>query len=489
MEEELPEIFLKLKRNGIVIPSSLSPVRELSPSSFVSICAQCLNSIDDSASIPISLPSEPESERVRICTDISSAVRNLGYAGDISFDKFLDPSEEDLYNLTRFMAQRISESSETGRIADTKNNSKLGDYNLRSSLEGSSKRPDDIRLDGQTSYESKETNVTTAANLSSSSKEDLSKDELTYTSNEKDLSKRLVNSTGDSVGNEETDAHIGNDMPVLKLKTRIESEKVQNQDKAVIDDLIAMPSELEHLEQELDLTTVAAEMVLNDQHSVDFYVDQLNEQLQSKRNSFLTLESEWDAVRKPLEEKRRGLQESLFSNIPEAQEMLQQLKEVEQEEQSILSEIQKRDEEYSKLSADLGKQPKVGSRKSYVERIKEITKNSRKQDADIQRILKETREVQLESNSIQERLHRTYAVADEIIFREAKKDPMGRQVYRLLTSIHESFEQMSEEILATDRIQREVAEYEMKLAVMASRNLDADKKNADLDARLRQPLG
>lgn len=59
----------------------------------------------------------------------------------------------------------------------------------------------------------------------------------------------------------------------------------------------------------------------------------------------------------------------------------------------------------------------MASRRSYIERIKEITKNSRKVDADIERILKETRELQLESNSIQERLHRTWAVVDDMIFR------------------------------------------------------------------------
>lgn len=59
----------------------------------------------------------------------------------------------------------------------------------------------------------------------------------------------------------------------------------------------------------------------------------------------------------------------------------------------------------------------MASRRSYIERIKEITKNSRKVDADIERILKETRELHLESNSIQERLHRTYAVVDDMIFR------------------------------------------------------------------------
>ena len=64
-----------------------------------------------------------------------------------------------------------------------------------------------------------------------------------------------------------------------------------------------------------------------------------------------------------------------------------------------------REEEVPKLVKDLDKQPKLPSRGSYIQKFKEITKNSRKQDGDIERILKETRELQLESNSIQEQLH------------------------------------------------------------------------------------
>lgn len=76
-----------------------------------------------------------------------------------------------------------------------------------------------------------------------------------------------------------------------------------------------------------------------------------------------------------------------------------------------------REEELSKLSQDLKKQPKLPPRRSYIERVTEITKNSRKQDNDIQRILKDTRDLQLESNTIQERLNRTYAVVNETVFR------------------------------------------------------------------------
>ncbi|KAK7301899.1 hypothetical protein RJT34_12776 [Clitoria ternatea] len=311
---------------------------------------------------------------------------------------------------------------------------------------------------------------------SNSKMEGCIKDELNYVLNEKELAKGLVGVGRGSFEVEENPFHI-DDGHLTDLKQK---------EKELFDEVIVRTSELEHLEQELELMKEAAEMASNNQHSVDFYLDQLNEKVQAKRNYLLTLESEWDSVRKPLEERKRSLEDSLYSNNPNALEMLQKLRDVQQEEKFIVSEFMKREEEHLKLSADLEKQQKVASRKSYTDRIKEITKNNWKQDADIERILKDTREVQLESNLIQERLHRTYTVADEIVFREAKKDPTGLQVYRLLVSIHKGFEEISEKILAADRIRREIAEYEMKLAATSSRSLDVSELKANLDGIVRE---
>ncbi|KAE9591053.1 hypothetical protein Lal_00021509 [Lupinus albus] len=317
----------------------------------------------------------------------------------------------------------------------------------------------------KTYLHTKEMDVTTSDDESGFGVETFSKDD------------RQVDAGRGSFGNEENSAHIGDGkLTVLK-----------QQEKELVDEVTVRTSELELLEQELELMTEVAEMAFNNEHSIDFYLDQLNEQIQAKRDHLLNFESEWDAVREPLEKRKRSLEESLFSNNPDALEMLQKMRELQQEEEHILSEIVKREEEHAKLATDLEKQQKVASRKSYTDRIKEITKNSRKQDADIERILKETREVQLESNSIQERLHRTYTVADEMVFREAKKDPTGKQVYRLLASIHEGFGQISDKIIATDRIRREIAEYEMKLASTkptTSTNLDVSNLQADLDPLL-----
>lgn len=66
--------------------------------------------------------------------------------------------------------------------------------------------------------------------------------------------------------------------------------------------------------------------------------------------------------------------------------------------------------------------------------------------------------------------------------REVKKDPAVRQVYKLLTSIHGIFEQISEKILLTDRLRREAVNYEKKLRSITSRGMSLEKLQADLDA-------
>ncbi|KAG0468003.1 hypothetical protein HPP92_017331 [Vanilla planifolia] len=154
---------------------------------------------------------------------------------------------------------------------------------------------------------------------------------------------------------------------------------------------------------------------------------------------------------------------------------------VKSKQQRIIELETKREAHRLDLLVELRKQPKLPSRKSYIKRITQISKNSRKLDTDIQQILKETRQLQLESNTIQERLHRTYAMVNELVFREAKRKEVGKKAYGLLTRVQDIFGQISDTILATDRARREAAEWEAKLASLSSRSFDITKLQADLD--------
>ncbi|KZV27610.1 coiled-coil domain-containing protein 22 [Dorcoceras hygrometricum] len=215
---------------------------------------------------------------------------------------------------------------------------------------------------------------------------------------------------------------------------------------------------------------------------MESYIDELNYQVQEKKSKLEELESEWDADVNVLQEKKRNIEQSLQVLYPEVYSKLTRIKEIKLETQAVETEIKRREDEIVKLSSDIGKHPKLCPRRTYIEQINEVTKNSRKQDADIQLILKDTRELQLESNTIQERLNRTFAVLEETILREAKKDAVAQKAHMLLTSIHETFEHVTDKILAADRSRRSIADYEAKLAIYDSRSLNMDRLRVDLDA-------
>ncbi|KAA8527087.1 hypothetical protein F0562_008684 [Nyssa sinensis] len=373
-------------------------------------------------------------DQFRICNELASAVKNLGFCGDISFHKFLYPSEEDLYKLVRFLVERLSELSEVGITADKRNINASATI-MNDDLKGTSKdwTP---KADSQ-GVDLNDQEVRTGL------KGLRLKTEVPESSNSKISESRMPDSSGVEVTSMEIGKRSTEEFWDSKIDAPVNEETaVQRDDKPV--------SELEH---KLNL---------------------LKEQSSKIRDEIEKLQSR---VKMFMEETQKSVVWWNWSCNGILSEHLWKRK-----GESVLSETKRREEEHSKLSTDFERQPKLASRRSYIQRITEITKNSRKQDADIERILKETRELQLESNSIQERLHRTYAVVDETVFREAKKDPVARQAYRLLTSIHESFELISEKILATDRTRREAAEREAKLAALASQSLNIDKLQADLDA-------
>ncbi|KAH0997817.1 hypothetical protein GBA52_021681 [Prunus armeniaca] len=486
--EESREILLKsLENSGVCVLNDVSSVRDLTPATLVSICGQSLNLIGKTPPFPTSLPDSSVADKFKLCTDIASAIKSLGYLADLSFHQFLYPSEEDSYKLIRFLVERLSELSEDiGKSGPKGVNDRreVKEDSFESNLEDhkTGDQGSDLSYDKVGAKLDKLTFNGKLPELTNTNDEDAS----FSTSADAHLIPQKLDENGvDHVSSSSTgEFNEGGQNSVLSRKHS--TEKLQNQEKLLMEEVTAKASELKHLEEELELLKEAADMAFDIHHPVEFYLAKLNEQVEVRKHHLGELKSEWEVVRKHLEEKKKSLEESLYANNPDAQEKLQKLKNLELEKESILSAVQKREEELSKLSMDLAKQPKLESRRSYIERVKEITKNSRKQEADIEQILKDTRELQLESNSIQERLHRTYAVVDEMVFREAKKDTVGKQAYRLLTSIHETFEQIREKILANDRIRREVAEHEKKQMAMGSRSLNVEKLQADLDAIMRE---
>ncbi|XP_048131393.1 coiled-coil domain-containing protein 22 homolog isoform X5 [Rhodamnia argentea] len=483
------KLLSSLRSFGVSIPDEVDAIKDLEPEGLVSICARCLNLVYRNPSrFPSSLP-ESVADKFRICREMASAVQNLGFIGDIGFHKsrlepecicclclrqFLYPSEEDMYELIRLLVGRLSESVVVGEANDVSyvdSKDKEEDWSRHAARDRIGKvyndrerlnwwRAGDMLRELRLNAEGPKSSCATGTGSGNTTVNNMSWQEpikesglsnvnaFGITDNAADANDQLLEGNATARENQSSE-------------TRCSVEEVQLRERELMEEAKYGSSEVTDLEDELELLKGAAEMAFDKNHPTDFFLEKLNGQIDARKRNLLELELEWE-------------------------------------------------EECSELSASLKKKPEQESRTSYIHRIKEITKNSRKQHADVERILKETRELQLESNSVQERLHRTYAVLDETVFRynililaiqlegsalmfmciihvrEAKKDQVGRQAYRLLTSIHESFEQIFEKILSANRVQREIAENEKKLAFMASRSLNIERLQADLDAIIKE---
>ncbi|CAM8949725.1 unnamed protein product [Rhodiola kirilowii] len=440
----MEEILLRsLESLGVSIPDGVTSIQSLTPDSLFAICSQSLSIVDRASHFPESLP-ESTADRFKVCKDMAAVVKEIGYLGDISFHQFLYPSEDDLYKLVRFLIEKLSESGAEVPVLNKGNVATISEH-LRPKVKIS-----ETKDNGNIASEIREN-----ATLKAEYEED-------------PLGVSRVNAPDKAES-----SHL--------IKTGCEVEDPQNKkiynETVVLQDLV-----LDQSEEDPELWKQAMEMALNDQRPVRFYADQLTSQIDAKTSKFMELKSQWSASIDLLEAKRTNLLDSLCVNNPDVQDKYHNLKEVEAQMHSVISEISRRREERFKLLADLEKMPKVAPRRSYIQRINEITKNSRKLDADMERILQETRELQMESNLTQESLHRTHAITSETILRDAKTNPVGQQAYKLLNNIHANFQQIMEKILRTDRLKREAADHEKKIASMASQSLDLGKLQADLDA-------
>jgi myosin heavy subunit len=194
------------------------------------------------------------------------------------------------------------------------------------------------------------------------------------------------------------------------------------------------------------------------------------------------LEAEWAAVRRPFDERLAARDGAALRKRERAEAQLRQMQTMRGEIRELAAAARAREEEQRRLLSEYEAAPKSVNRAAFVKRIMEIIKNVKKQEVEIAKITADTREVQRDINAAQEALSRAYALVDETIFRDAKKDDASREAYRLLTSIHSGFADLAARVDETSRSGRTLRDLERKLEELLKRPLDLERIAADLKA-------
>jgi len=133
----------------------------------------------------------------------------------------------------------------------------------------------------------------------------------------------------------------------------------------------------------------------------------------------------------------------------------------------------------------------------------DIIKQVHKQKADIRKITDDIHEVQVDTNSVSQKLMRTEAVADERIFKRAeaqlkskKKDTALIQAYRDLLSIREQFEALVSAVDHIGKLTTETSTTQARTVQLKARGIDQNmeqllsdlqqvkEENADLKKKL-----
>lgn len=212
----------------------------------------------------------------------------------------------------------------------------------------------------------------------------------------------------------------------------------------------------------------------------------------------LHLATQWEKHRTPLIEENRRLKEICRLQDMESSGKLSEIRILQEKITVCSEEARKKEETYKQLVSELESLPQDVSRSAYTQRILEIVSNIRKQKEEISKILSDTKELQKEINSLTGKLDRTFAVTDELIFKDAKKDESVRKSYKHLAALHENCNQLIQTIEDTGSILREIRDLEEQIesesgnkTVLNLERIQDDYKsikteNAALAAKIRE---
>uniref|UniRef100_A0A8D2ZR40 Coiled-coil domain-containing protein 22 n=1 Tax=Scophthalmus maximus TaxID=52904 RepID=A0A8D2ZR40_SCOMX len=185
--------------------------------------------------------------------------------------------------------------------------------------------------------------------------------------------------------------------------------------------------------------------------------------VEASTKRLVNLASQWEKRRAPLMDEHRRLKEICSNRDLESSRKLSEIKSLHDKICVSTVDARKKEDIYKQLVTELENLPRDVSRSAYTQRILEIVSNIKKQKEEITKILADTKELQKEINHLTGKLDRTFAVTDELVFKDAKKDESVRKSYKYLAALHENCNQLIQTIEETGTILREIRDLEEQI--------------------------
>lgn len=205
--------------------------------------------------------------------------------------------------------------------------------------------------------------------------------------------------------------------------------------------------------------------------------------LDATSEKLVTLASQWEKHRLPLIQRYREARRNFSSKANENVRQLESAREAREKLREIQEQITSKETLQARLQDEFSKVDKTINRTAYTRRILEIIGNIKKQKEDINKVVEDTKTLQKDINMLTGRLDRSFTVADELIFRDAKKDESARKAYKLLATLQADCNQLVAMVEETGAIVREIRELEEQIEIESVKNVGANLERISSDLR------
>lgn len=220
-------------------------------------------------------------------------------------------------------------------------------------------------------------------------------------------------------------------------------------------------------------------------------IKELRDLADAQAQRIMDLAAGWEKHRAPLVDEIRRLQDLQNAALGESRLKLEEVKRIRGEIKQLIDEIRVKEDRYKQLVEAYRALPANQSRTAYTRRILDIERSVKKQKVDIAKILGDTRTLQKEINSIRDTLGRSFAVTDELIYQDAKKDtakggkqdPVKTEIYRQLIAMNEEFEKLVTTIEETGQMRTDILSMESKIDHLQARSSSFNMERVEEDIR------
>ncbi|KAE8750456.1 hypothetical protein FOCC_FOCC002750 [Frankliniella occidentalis] len=212
-------------------------------------------------------------------------------------------------------------------------------------------------------------------------------------------------------------------------------------------------------------------------------IAKLQAMIEASTQKLVKLATQWEEHRAPLLQQYRLARQLNSSKASESARTAEALRVTREKVSELTEEVRNKEQLHTLLQAEYAKVSKDNSRSAYTRRIMEIIGNITKQKDEIDKILKDTKELHKEINSLAGRLDRSFTVADEVIFRDAKRDDVSRRAYKLLATLHSECSELVKMVEETGANVRESRDLEDQIETESAKKVSDNLERISADLR------